>query len=146
MSSLEETLARVNKLIETTNPVGTFYATRSSNLVVLAGSTIPFDSVHYNPDGDYDPIMGVFICPLDGTYVVHLCIVGTASVTADVYKAGTSQLRVYSGNHNNANGSGMAVFHCTMGETVNVRSASTGTVRGEYMSTFSGFMQHADPL
>lgn len=129
----------------TQTPVGTFFAIRSSNVDMSAGSTVVFNTAHYNPDGDYDPFTGIFTCPLDGTYVFHVSVTGVTPIDVCLYRGGVSEMRFRTGSTDYNNGAGMSVAHCTSGQNVYVVSESSGTVAGTY-SHFSGFLLHADPL
>eukprot|EP00918_Siedleckia_nematoides_P029575 GHVU01063753.1.p1 GENE.GHVU01063753.1~~GHVU01063753.1.p1 ORF type:complete len:154 (-),score=19.14 GHVU01063753.1:279-740(-) len=57
----------------TATPIGTFYVYLTNTIPTLAGSqTILFDTVSYQSGNDYNAGTGIFIAPIDGTYV-FLC-------------------------------------------------------------------------
>lgn len=131
----------------TANPIGAFQTKLAGDDVVLsAGAPIIFNTVAYNPGGEYDPSIGSYTCPLNGTYVYHLTVLGVTSFAVFIMKSGVEQARFLTGNVAHQTGALGTIFHCTEGENVNVILPSGGTVRCCSYANFGGYLLHADPL
>ncbi len=49
-----------------------FLAYRSSSFSASGQTKIPFDTVEYNGDGNYNPSTGIFTVPITGLYLVNV--------------------------------------------------------------------------
>ncbi|XP_048750771.2 caprin-2-like [Ostrea edulis] len=119
-----------------------------SHYGVSDGAALIFQHVTANTGNAYDPNLGIFTAPTNGTYVFFSTILSanTYNVWVDIVKNGVSQVR--EGAHGSMNtlypsASNVVILDLFQGDKVWVRSGTTGalyTHEDSSLSTFSGFM------
>lgn len=120
----------------------------SSGGSVSAGSRLVFNTIVYNPHGNY-ATNGIYTCPLNGTYMfyVNACkYITSSAVTVALRKSNVQQMVIHTGPTGYATGGGMAIIPCTAGNTVDVISLTSGTMTAPGFNHFSGHLLHQVPV
>ena len=133
-----------------TDDYGAFYVTLQQDNNVTYGNRVVFDTVIYNPPGDYDTNSGLYRCPNNGIYVMFSTITTTEDlnvVSLALLRNGTRRKPTLIGRNQDDqffSGSTMWVFECSAGDQVGIQMywAHSGTglsAKGDGFTTFSGF-------
>ncbi|KAL3867322.1 hypothetical protein ACJMK2_044536 [Sinanodonta woodiana] len=111
--------------------------------------TIVFGKVIHNEGNAYNPINGIFVAPVDGTYVFFSNLLTLSKEFEAVLMINeTIELLLYTGQPNKfANGSNMIVIHMDKGDRARMIKHNVWGKRPfyihNYFSTFSGFLLNA---
>lgn len=109
--------------------------------------TIPFDTVIANEGSGFDPLLHVFTCPSDGTYVFMTALLADfqQNTVTEIVINGSPLVLAYSaggnGSHGYDQGFNSVITHCNAGDRVwvQIHNHQGETVFGGRFSTFSGY-------
>ncbi|KAK3581333.1 hypothetical protein CHS0354_016176 [Potamilus streckersoni] len=130
-----------------------FSAYVKNNIANLgANHIIHFDTVIHNEGRGFDPLLGLFTCPISGTYYFQATIlskdedfIDTYIVLDDYYTAGVHS---NSGGLMNGQAGNAVIMHCAKGQRVWVRTVhdqhGIKNVYGDKYSTFIGHLLWVD--
>ena len=115
------------------------------------GDVLIFDTNTTNIGGHYDPLTGVFTCPVDGLYAFYLTTMHSPSgaLIADVMLGSTPQATAFENDSDLYDQGAVSVtVQCSAGQTVHAQhnGAASGTVVNEPSkhSVFTGFLLQAN--
>lgn len=142
---LAETKAELSQLKQQTVSDVAFTVNLSKHLEHLgSGQTIKFDNVVTNIESGYNPVTGVFTCPIDGNYVfivTIMCHYGTFNELR-LMMNGSSKMLIYTGNNELHNqGTNSVVLQLKKSDTVWIETSgypSQSSVYGQHWSSFTG--------
>ena len=121
------------KLVEfTLTPAASIYfAARTSSTQALTGSTtnIIYGTVDNSAGGGYDSSTGVFTAPATGTYQFNWAMTQASNfAAARLYVNGTARDSSSNQSGTSVTCAGSTVIRLTLGDTVSIRSTSTGSL------------------
>ncbi|KAK3597959.1 hypothetical protein CHS0354_042308 [Potamilus streckersoni] len=111
---------------------------------ITPGRSLQFDRVDYSEGNAYDAKLGIFTCPVSGTYFFFtniLSIYHSGQVETEIVVEGIGKGTTSAFNENNhAQGSTAAAVHCDAGQRVWVQGAYGSQAFGASFSSFTGYL------
>ena len=135
-----------------TGDVGTFHAYLNTSMHLGGYDPIEYDTVLYNPNGDYDPETGTFTCPVRGVYLfAHTATIPERSDELSVqirrnnFLFNSCYIAVYNRLTDYNSGSTVCIVACSPGDLMVIRkdqepSVPIATAYGAMYSSLSVFL------
>ncbi|KAK3597951.1 hypothetical protein CHS0354_042298 [Potamilus streckersoni] len=120
----------------------------STPVAIIPGHSLIFDRVDYNEGNAYDPNIGIFTCPVSGTYLFFTSVlsdISSGQVQTEIVVNGLGKVRTLAfQDANHAQGSTAATLHCNAGQRVWVQGAYGSKAYGLTFSSFTGTLLWSD--
>ncbi|XP_023653712.1 uncharacterized protein [Paramormyrops kingsleyae] len=118
------------------------------NVYPMPGSPVAFTRVLYNMQGNYNPDMGIYTAPINGTYVFSYSVVAFSRLLKVGMFLNFRPVIKSTEPTDLATASQLVVLHLSMGDRVWIQVKDTFTngmyASSESSSSFSGFLLHPD--